>query len=501
VAHSIKYQEFFDTRSLNTNLKKRSLRGGLFTMGGAGLNFALRIGATAILARLLIPEYFGLISMVTALTAIAESFKDFGLSTATVQQKEISHEQVSALFWINALVGVTIMAIICCLSIFIARFYNENRLTWITIALSTSFFWGGVTVQHQAILLRKMQFASLTLINLISTFLSIVVAVLLALKGYGFWALVWREVARNVFFAVGTWLACPWVPGFPRRNSDIGQMMKVGGDVTAFNLITFFTDNLDYVLIGKFFKADALGLYKQGTQLALLPVGFLTEPVNTVAPPALRMLQEETVRYREYYKKILSSLTFVNMPMMVFLFMYAQEIILMLLGSKWNGAVFFFKAFAVAGFIRPAIGTAGFVMITCGKTRRYLFVGLINSLSIIIGIAIGLIWGAEGVASGHVIANYALFLPVAYIAFRNTPVTVSLFVTSILPSVLCSIVMGLVLQVFCLLFPINNEIYAIIVALPIAGVSYLLAWMTLPRGKARLTEMFSDFSSMFNRVA
>src|SRR4051794_4101929 len=100
-----KYKDLFDTRSLVDGLKKRSLRGGLFTMAGSGIGFVLRLGATAILARLLVPEHFGLISMVTALTSIAESFKDFGLSTATIQQKEITHEQVSTLFWINALIG------------------------------------------------------------------------------------------------------------------------------------------------------------------------------------------------------------------------------------------------------------------------------------------------------------------------------------------------------------------------------------------------------------
>ena len=116
---SNKYQELFDTRSLVGGLKKRSLRGGLFTMMGSGAGFVLRLGATAVLARILMPEHFGLISMVTALTAIAESFKDFGLSTATIQQKEITHEQVSTLFWINALIGLVIMAIICGFSVFI----------------------------------------------------------------------------------------------------------------------------------------------------------------------------------------------------------------------------------------------------------------------------------------------------------------------------------------------------------------------------------------------
>lgn len=492
-----KYKDLFDTRSLVHGLKKRSLRGGLFTMAGSGIGFVLRLGATAILARLLVPEHFGLISMVTALTAIAESFKDFGLSTATIQQKEITHEQVSTLFWINALIGGVIMSIICALSVFIARFYGDDRLTWITVALSTSFFWGGITVQHQALLLRKMKFAALTWINLGSTALSIALAVALALKGFGFWALVWREIARNGFFAIGTWLCCPWLPGLPRRSASIGVMLKMGGDITAFNIITFFTDNLDYIVVGKVFGAGSLGYYKQGTQLAMLPIGFLTEPVNTVAQPALRMLHEDVPRYREYYRKILGSLTFATMPMMVFLFVHAHQIIMLMLGAKWVGAVVFFKIFALAGFIRPAIGTTGFVMITSGITRRYLFLGVINSLSIILGIGIGFYWGAVGVAMGHMLANYALFIPAAYIAFKGTPVSVGLFLTSILPSIICSLGMGVALILFTMLNPIQNNFLAIVASLPIAAIAYLALWMLMPQGKAKLTGMFLDFTSTF----
>jgi len=134
------HRKFFDTQNLSVDLKGNSLRGGFFTMAAEGVNFVLRIGATAVLARLLVPEHFGLIGMVTALTSIAVNFKDFGLSTATVQRPEITHRQVSTLFWINASFGVLITALISCLSLPIAWFYNDDRLIWITIALATSLF-------------------------------------------------------------------------------------------------------------------------------------------------------------------------------------------------------------------------------------------------------------------------------------------------------------------------------------------------------------------------
>src|SRR5436190_23261953 len=122
-----KHRKFFATDNLSVDLKGKSLRGGFFTMAAEGVNFVLRLGATAVLARLLVPEHFGLIGMVTALTSIAVNFKDFGLSIATVQRKEITHRQVSTLFWINVSVGVLLTALVSCLSLPIAWFYKDDR--------------------------------------------------------------------------------------------------------------------------------------------------------------------------------------------------------------------------------------------------------------------------------------------------------------------------------------------------------------------------------------
>lgn len=492
-----RHRKFFDTDALRVDLKGRSLRGGFFTMSAEGINFILRLSATAVLARLLVPEHFGLIGMVTALTSIAVNFKDLGLSIATVQSKEITHRQVSTLFWINAMVGILIAALIACLALPIAWFYKDDRLIWITIALATSFFWGGLTVQHQAILWRKMRFGTLALVNLGATLCSILVAIILAMKGYGYWALVGREVSSSVFFCIGTVLACGWVPGLPGRVDQFRNMIRMGGDVTAFNLVTFLTDSLDFILVGKLFGAESLGLYRQATQLALLPVGFLSNPVSAVAQPALRVLLDDALRYKAYYAKLLKLVSFISMPCMVVLYICAPDIIRVVLGEKWLGAVSVFRIFVVAGFIRPVISTVGPIMITCGKTRRYLWVGLLNSGGIIVGIVAGLPWGAQGVAAGHVLANYIYFLPMAYLAFRNTPVDVRLFLRSIAPSIVCSLMMGLLLALFTSRYPIANSYSAIIASILIAAVIYAAGWSAIPRGKGGLTDIYLDLVSMF----
>jgi PST family polysaccharide transporter len=499
VKSSDNYKEFLSTETLCSDLKGRSIRGGLYTMVGDGVSNILRLVSIAILARILIPEDFGLISMVTALTVIAERFKDLGLATATVQKKEINHQQVSALFWINVIVGALLMIVVCALSKLIAWFYGDDRLIWITVGISLTFLFGGMTVQHQALLKRRLEFFKITTINIVAEFLSICITVILALMGYGYWALVWKEITRSVFVIVGTWLSCPWLPGLWVRNVKIGGMMRFGRDITGFNLINFLTKNLDQILIGKFYGPGLLGIFRQAYQLILTPLGQIVSPVQNVAEPALSLLQDDPVRYRQYYKKILLLLSIVTMPLVVFLFIYSRHIILLVLGERWMQAAEIFRILAISAFILPVAGTTGFVMITCGKTKRFFILGLTSSVIFIVGMSIGVRWGVVGIAVANVLSTYIYFVPLIFLSFRQTPVSAGLFFRSILPSVICSMLMGIVLFLFSNIISIQSSFNAIVSSVPIALIAYFLAWILLPRGRLRLKEIFSDFLFTFKK--
>ena len=493
------YKEFLSTETLRSDLKGRSIRGGLYTMAGEGVSNILRFGSIAVLARILIPEDFGLISMVTALTVIAERFKDLGLSLATVQKKEITHQQVSALFWINVIVGALLMIVLCALSKPIAWFYGDDRLIWITVGISSTFIIGGMAVQHQALLRRRLEFSNMIAVNIAADFLGVCVAVILAVMGYGYWALVWKEITRSVFVAVGMWLLCPWRPSLPVRNANIGDIIRFGRDITGFNLINFLTKNLDQILIGKFYGPGLLGIFRQAYQLILTPLGQIGSPVQNVAEPALSLLQDDPVRYRQYYKKILLLLSIVTMPLVVFLFIYSRHIILLVLGERWVEAAEIFRIMAISAFILPVASTTGFVMITCGKSKRYFILGLTGSVIFTVGMSIGIKWGAVGIAVANVLSTYIYFIPLIFISFRQTPVSAGLFFRSIIPSVICSLLMGIALFLFSNIISIQNSFYAIVSSVPIALIAYFLTWILLPRGRLRLKEIISDFLFTFKR--
>lgn len=491
-------RRYFDNDSRKENLREKSVRAGIYTMSFQAIESLFRIGAIAVLARLLIPEYFGLISMVTAVTAIAEQFKDFGLSTATIQQKDITHNQVSNLFWINVGIGFFLMMIVSAGSFLLAWFFNEQRLIYITIALSTGFFVSGLTVQHQAILQRHLRLSTIGSIQVASTGASTLIAIIMAFKGYGIWTLVWREVLRGVFICLGTWIRCPWIPSPPRKQIKIDHLLRFGRDIAGFNIIVFFAASLDQIFIGKFYGAAQLGIYRQALYLMFYPLTQLMQPLSRVMEPALSILQDDAERYCRYYTKVLMTLAFVIMPITLYCFVFSHEVISVVLGNKWIEAVDIFRMLALAAFIRPVSDTTLSLLITCGKTRRYFNLGLVTALILLASFGIGLIWGARGVSCGYLAATYILLILRLIYNFEGTPVKRTTFFDTIKIPLMASILMMLILFIVQKLVTINNSLMSIGVTLPTAVVAYLLSWIMIAGGRERLRIIVEDLVKSFH---
>ena len=489
------HKQFFETETVRANLKSKSIRGGMLMLTSGAANFVITIAATSVLARILLPADFGLLGMVFALTAIAERFKDIGLGRATVQKKEVTHAEVSNLFWLNAAVGIGICLSIVMLSRLIAGFYHEQRLTHVAMALSTTFLFAGVTIQHQALLNRRMRFLATGAIATSSLGVSNIFAIVLALKGFGYWSLVWKEILRSVLVATATWIACPWIPGLPDRKTKVTQQMRFGQHITLFNIVTYFTSSLDQMLLGRFRGATVLGIYRQAFQLIMMPMSQVTSPMHGVSEPLFSSLQDDLPKYRRIYEKTVSMLSLITMPIAAGVFICAQQIVFLFLGQRWSSAVEIVRILALAAFIEPPISTIGFVMVTCGKTARYALIGFLDSAALVLGVSLGVKWGARGVAIGHVAAAYTVFLPFVWWAFKGTPVRLSLWLRAISRPAICSLFMLAVLYVSSEAIPFKNSLAALSFLVPAGVVCYFAAMVVLPGGKQILRELLRDCQS------
>ena len=481
----------FETTHLKTDIKKRSLRGGAVTLATQGLLVVLNLGATMILARILTPYDYGIMAMVAAITGFAYIFINLGLSTATIQREKINHDQVSNLFWINTAIGAAIMLLVSGLAPAIAWFYQTPPLFWVTIALSCNFLISGIAVQHQALLDRQMRFLTISIIKIGALLMGIATAITAAINGYGYWALVLNTITTSICSLAGVWFATGWRPGHPRRNTGVGPMLRYGSDILGFNVINYFSRNLDNILIGRFYGSAALGLYSKAYQLMMMPITNLREPLNKVAMPSLSRLQNDPVQYRNYYMKFISILAFLSMPVVVFMYTCSESIIALILGPQWNGAVDIFRILALAAFIQPVCSTRGMVLLTTGKSRKYLWWGVGYAVVTILSFVIGLPWGAKGVATSYAIANYLILYPSLVYVFKDTPLRIRDFFIAIYKPLVASLAMAV--AGFFMTTRLNglSEVPILLACFGMSVVIYLLALIVLPGGSKDLSEYYS----------
>ncbi|PSB64745.1 lipopolysaccharide biosynthesis protein [Chroococcidiopsis cubana CCALA 043] len=487
-------KQYFCTDHLKVDLRGRSVRGGAITVVTQICKFLLNIGAIIFLARLLTPEDFGLVAMVATVTNFVTTFKDLGLSMATIQRAEINHGQVSTLFWVNAVLGIVMMVLLAALSPVIAKFYGEPRLTGITFVLASALAFSGLMVQHEALLRRQMRFTALGAIQIASILAGIATAIVSIWYGAGYWALVFKQVAEQVTSTIGVWLMCGWRPGPPLRYSGVRSMLAFGRDLTGFSLINYFARNLDTVLIGWRWGAQQLGMYDKAYQLLLLPIQQINTPLAAVATPALSRLVDAPERYRHAYLRILEKVAMLAMPQVVFMIATSDWLVWLLLGSQWSDASRIFAWLGFSALVQPVSNTTGWLFMTQGRTWEMFQWGVIGGGIAIVSIIAGLPWGAVGVAASYSIIGLVIRTPLLFwFVGRNGPVQARDFYRAIAPSAYASFCALLVLLAFRQWLEVSQPIIGLLIAFAITVVITLLVLTILPAGRLALI----DFSSLF----
>ena len=418
---SPRYRTF--ARPAPDELKRKSVRGGAAVIGAQVAKLALQMGTVMVLARLLSPDDFGLTGMAATLTGFLGLFRDAGLGTATVQRHEVTHEQLSTLFWINVAIGAGLAASTIVLAPALVRFYGEPRLFWIIIVSGAAFVFNGLMTQHGALMSREMRFATQAQIDVTSLAVSSAVGVVMAFLGWRYWSLVAMGVVAPFVSAAGVWLAVPWVPGPPRRNCGVLSMLRFGGLATLNSFLVFLAWNTDNILIGRFWGAHALGLYGRAYQLATLPVEQWTGTLSGVALSGLSAMQHDADRLSRSFLRAYSLLLSVTLPIAITCPLFAEEIIHVLLGAKWMEVVPIFRLLAPTSLVFALANPLGWLVMSTGRAGRALSITAATTPVVIVGIVLGLSHGPTGVAMGYSAAMVLIVIPIAAWSKQGTGIT------------------------------------------------------------------------------
>jgi O-antigen/teichoic acid export membrane protein len=415
-------------------LKEKTIRGGIARFAAQGANFVLRVGSLSVLARLLGPRDFGLVGMVTAFTGVLDLFRDFGLSAAAVQRKTVTDEQISTLFWVNLSVGALLGLLSVALAPAVAGFYHEPRLAAITVVLGAGFLFNAAGVQHSAILQRQMRFTALAVINTTSLIVGVGIGILGAIAGYGYWALVAMTVTSPLIATAGLWMASRWVPRLPQRRTGVRSMLRFGGTLTLNGLLAYLAYNLDKALLGRFWGASALGIYGRSYQLVNIPTANLNSAAGEVAFSALSRLQDDPCRLRSYFLKGYSLVLAMTIPITVAFTLFADDVIRVLLGPKWDAAADILRLLAPTILIFAIINPVGWLMYSVGLVGRSLKLALVFAPLIAAGYVVGVPYGPKGVALGFSAVMTLCAIPLTAFCVRGTPVSLrDMLLTSVRP--------------------------------------------------------------------
>ena len=398
---------FLRTDHLAADLAGRSVRGGAVTMTAQALGLVLHLSATVILARLLTPGDYGLVAMVTAVTGFAALFQDAGLSAATVQRAEVTHAQVSTLFWVNVAVSVVLGSVVAALAPAVAWFYGEPRLTAVTAIAGATFLFGGLAVQHAALLRRQMRFAALAGVQLGAQAVGLVVGLAAAWAGAGYWALVALSAASAAANATLVWLACGWRPGRPARADGVGGLLRFGGHLTGFNTANYVASNAANVLIGRWWGAGPLGLYSRAYALLVLPLRQVNGPFAAVMVPALSRLADDPVRRERAYLRSAGAVALATMPPAAGMAVAAPDVIAAALGPDWGGVVPIFRWLTLYAFVQPVCNTFGWLFLASGRTREMSRWGLAAACAVAAGSAAATPFGPAAVAAAYAAVGLA----------------------------------------------------------------------------------------------
>jgi O-antigen/teichoic acid export membrane protein len=404
------------------DLKERAIRGGLAKLTGQGASLLLRVGTLAVLARLLSPNDFGIVAMMTVVTGFFDIISSAGLTPAVVQCATITEAQRTKLFWINAAFGVALAGFCLMGAPLLADFYGEPRLAWVAPAFAVIFLLNGLGVQQQALLERELRFVATTRIELTAHACNAAVAVAFAWAGFGYWALIFGLIVQSAIYTWTCWMATGWIPGLPERGVSVGPLLRFGATVTLNNMVVFLAYNIEKMLIGRYWGAASLGIYGRAYQLINIPTQSINSAVAGVALSALSRLQHDPVRQRRYFVKGYSLLMSLTMPVTVFCALFGADIILVMLGPQWTESVPVFRLLTPTVLIFGMINPLWSLLLSSGLQNRSLYLALVICPLVLGAVALGVPYGPTGVAAAFSTAMALWVVPHILWSLKGTSV-------------------------------------------------------------------------------
>ncbi len=398
----------------NTSIKTKTTHAlgwsFLEAIGMRGVQFVVGI----ILARLLLPEQFGLIGMLTIFLMVAQTFLDSGFGAALIQRPVITEKDTSSIFYFNIVVGVVAAGCLCAAAPWVAVFYDQPILTPLLRVMSLLLVINSFGLVQGVLLTKAIDFKTQTKVMLIASVSSGVIGVGMAYGGYGVWSLATQQIAAATFRVVLLWLFNNWRPAWVFSLQSLRDMFGFGSKMLASGLLNTVFNNIYLIVIGRLFSAADLGYFTRARNLEQMPSHTLSSMVSRVAFPVFSSIQGDRARVKRGMKKAMTMLVLVNFPMMIGLAIVARPLVLVLLTDKWLPCVPYLQLLCVMGLMFPLHLINLNVLQAMGRSDLFLRLEIIKKMLTIMNILVTWRWGIMAMIGGQVVISLVSYYLNAY---------------------------------------------------------------------------------------
>lgn len=460
------------------SLKKQAASGMIWTFSQQFGNQLINFVVSIVLARLLLPEEFGLIGMISVFVGVGNALLNAGLTNSLIRSKDLDERDYSTVFFFNLVASMLIYIVIYVVAPLIAKFYGQPILIGIIRLYCLSFIIAALMAVQQARMTKNMDFKTQTIISIPSLMIGGGVGISMAYLGYGVWSLVWNQLVTQSVKSAQFWIYSGWQPKGIFDKDKFKEHFNFGYKITLSNLIAKIFDNSYIIIIGRFFAASQVGFYTRAETMKDLPVKNISLALNRVTYPLFSTIQDDNERLKSVYKRLMKMVIYVVAPVMIFLAVLAEPIFRFLLTEKWLPAVPYFQILCGAGILYPVHMYNLNVLTVKGRSDILLKLTVVKNILLTIAIIIGIQFGILGLLYAQVILSLASFFINAFYTDKFIDYSALEQSRDLIPIILLSLVAGATILMVDGWFSENLDIVRITTgSLTGLGMYFLLSYL------------------------
>lgn len=463
---------------MQENLKAKTVSGMIWSalqrFGTMGISFVSNI----VLARLLTPDDYGCIGMLAIFILVCNTFVDGGFGSALIQKKEPTQKDYSTIFWWNLFLSITLYGILFISAPAVSRFYNMPLLESVLQVQGIILIINAINIVQTNQLRKSINFKRLATIHLISHIVAAIVAIVLAYNDWGVWALVAQQIIASSITSIMLWIMNRWLPSLCFSFESFKQLFSFGGFILASNLINTFCNNVQGLLIGKFFNPAILGYYTQARKLEDIASLSISSVVDQVSYPVLSKLQSNNDAMINAIRKLIFALSYITFPLMLILILIAKSLILLIYGAKWLPCVPYFQILCVGGMAMCIYNVYYFAIASKGHSKSLFTWTIIKRVAGLIVLILGMyLYGIKGLLWGCSISSWIILISNMYLVYKYLKYKFILQLKDIIPTLLVAsiafIIAYFVASFICINIYLNTLIVVCTYIIIYIGFSFL----------------------------